>query len=74
MFQINHEAFITKINHRKHVKHSNIHKQIEGEQWADPSNIHKQIEGCRIGGPLSAIFSSIYMTKSEVVKPTNPRF
>ena len=74
MFQINHEAFITKINHIKHVKHSNIHKQIEGEQWVDPSNIHKQIEGCTIGRPLSAIFSNIYMTKSEVVKPTNPRF
>ena len=29
-----------------------------------------------MGGPLSVIFSNIYMTKTEeeVVKPTNPRF
>ena len=40
------------------------------------SNFYKQIDGCTMGGPLSVIFSDIYMTKNEekVVKPTNPSF
>ena len=40
------------------------------------SNFYKQIDGCTMGGPLSVIFSDIYMTKTEeeVVKPTNPSF
>ena len=39
------------------------------------SNFYKQIDGCTMGGPLSVIFSNIYMTKTEeVVKPTNPSF
>ena len=40
------------------------------------SNFYKQIDGCTMGGPLSVIFSDIYMTKTEeeVLKPTNPSF
>ena len=40
------------------------------------SNFYKQIDGCTMGGPLSVIFSDIYMTKTEeeVVKLTNPSF
>ena len=40
------------------------------------SNFYKQIDGCTMGGPLSVIFSDIYMTKTEeeVVKLTNPNF
>ena len=40
------------------------------------SNFYKQIDGCIMVGPLSVIFSDIYMTKTEeeVVKPTNPSF
>ena len=40
------------------------------------SNFYKPIDGCTMGGPLSVIFSDIYMTKmeEEVVKPTNPSF
>ena len=40
------------------------------------ANFYKQIDGCTIGGPLSVIFSDIYMTKmkEEVAKPTNPSF
>ena len=40
------------------------------------SNFYKQIDGCTMGGPLSVIFSNIYMTKieEEVVKLTNPSF
>ena len=40
------------------------------------SNFYKQIDCCTMGGPLSVIFSDIYMTKTEeeVVKPTNPSF
>ena len=62
MFQINHEAFITKIKNRKH-----LHVKL---------NFCKQIDGCTMGGPLPVIFSDTYMTKTEeeVVKPTNPRF
>ena len=29
------------------------------------SNFYKQIDGCTMGGPLSVIFSDIYMTKTE---------
>ena len=60
MFQINHEAFITKINYRKH-----LHVELKLLQTGS----------CTMGGPLSVIFSNIYMTKTEeVVKPTNPSF
>ena len=40
------------------------------------TNFYKHIDGCTIGGPLSVIFSDIYMTKTdkEVVKLTKPRF
>ena len=40
------------------------------------SNFYKQINGCTMAGPLSVIFSDIYMTKTdkEVVKPLSPRF
>ena len=40
------------------------------------SNFYKQIDGCTMSGPLSIIFSDIYMTKTEeeVVKLTNPNF
>ena len=40
------------------------------------SNFYKQIQGCTMVGPLSVIFSDIYMTKTEekVVKPTNQKF
>ena len=57
MFQISHEAFITKT-------------------FMLNSNFYKQINGCTMAGPLSVIFSDIYMTKTdkEVVKPLNPRF
>ena len=36
------------------------------------SNFYKQTDGCRMGGPLSVIFSDIYMTKTEleVVNPS----
>ena len=39
-------------------------------------NYYKQTDGCTMGGPLSVIFSDIFMTKmeNEVVKPTNPPF
>ena len=40
------------------------------------SNFYKQIDGCTMSGPLSIIFSDIYMTKTEeeVVKLTNRNF
>ena len=40
------------------------------------SNFYKQIQGCTMVGPLSVIFSNIYMTKTEekFVKPTNQKF
>ena len=40
------------------------------------SNFYKQTDGCRMGGPLSVIFSDIYMTKTEleVVNPSKPKF
>ena len=40
------------------------------------SNYYKQIDRCTVGGPLSVIFSDIYMTKTEeeVVKPKTPSF
>ena len=38
--------------------------------------VYKQIYNCKMGGPLSIMFSNIYMTKTEgeVVKLTNLRF
>ena len=40
------------------------------------SKFYKQVDGCSMGGPLSVIFSDIYMTKTErkVVEPTKPQF
>ena len=40
------------------------------------SSFYKQIDGCTMGGPLSVIFSDIYMTKTEreVVNPSKPKF
>ena len=40
------------------------------------SNFYKHIDGCTMDGPLSVIFSDIYMTKTEkeVAKPTNLSF
>ena len=29
------------------------------------SKFYKQVDGCSLGGPLSVIFSDIYMTKTE---------
>ena len=62
MFQVNHEAFITKITTEN--------------TFMLNSNFYKQIDGCTMGGPLSVIFSNMYMTKTEeeVVKSTNPSF
>ena len=33
--------------------------------WILNSNFYKQIDGCATGGPISVIFSEIYMTKTE---------
>ena len=40
------------------------------------SKFYKQVDGCSMGGPLSVIFSDIYMTKTErkVFEPTKPQF
>ena len=40
------------------------------------SKFYKQVDGCSMRGPLSVIFSDIYMTKTErkVVEPTKPQF
>ena len=40
------------------------------------SKCYKQVDGFSIGGPLSVIFSDIYMTKTEkkVVEPTKQQF
>ena len=40
------------------------------------SKSYKQVDGCSMAGPLSVIFSDIYMTKTErkVVQPTKPQF
>ena len=40
------------------------------------SDFYKQTDGCTMGGPLSVIFSDIYMTKieREVVNPSKPKF
>ena len=40
------------------------------------SKFYRQVDGCSMGGPLSVIFSDIYMTKTEriVVEPTKPQF
>ena len=40
------------------------------------SNFYQQTDGCTMGGPLSVIFSDIYMTKTEreVVNPSKPKF
>ena len=40
------------------------------------SKFYKQVDGCSMGGPLSVIFSDIYMTKTErkVVEPIKPQF
>ena len=40
------------------------------------SKFYKQIDGCTIGGPLSVVFSNIFLTKLEndVVKPSKPLF
>ena len=39
-------------------------------------DFYKQTDGCTMGGPLSALFSDIYMTKTEreVVNPSKPKF
>ena len=40
------------------------------------SDFYKQTDGCTMGGPLSVIFSDIYMTKTEreVASPSKPKF
>ena len=40
------------------------------------SDFYKQTDGCTMGGPLSVMFSDIYMTKTEreVVNPSKPKF
>ena len=40
------------------------------------SDFYKQTDGCTMGGPLSVIFSDIYMSKTEreVVNPSKPKF
>ena len=40
------------------------------------SKFYKQVDGCSMGRPLSVIFSSIYMTKTErkVTEPNKPKF
>ena len=40
------------------------------------SKFYKQVDGYSMGGPLSVIFSDIYMTKTErkVVEPIKPQF
>ena len=40
------------------------------------SKFYKQVDRCPMGGPLSVIFSNIYITKTEgkVVEPTKPQF
>ena len=40
------------------------------------SKFCKQTDGCALGGPLSVIFSDMYMTKMErdVIRPFNPIF
>ena len=40
------------------------------------SEFYKQTDGCKMGGPLSVIFSDIYMTKAEgeVVNSSKPKF
>ena len=40
------------------------------------NQFYKQIDGCTMGGPLSVIFSDIFMTKLEddVVRPLKPIF
>ena len=43
--------------------------------YSNKSSI-KQIDGCPTGGPISVVFSDIYMWKMEedVVKPLKPMF
>ena len=62
MFQINHEAFIAKINNRKHL---HVEIQVLQANW-------RQHNGWT---PICHIFG-IYVTKTQekVVKPTNPMF
>ena len=40
------------------------------------SKFYQHVDGCSMGGPLSVIFSDIFMTKTEgkVVEPTKPQF
>ena len=40
------------------------------------SKFYKQVDICSMGGPLSVIFSDIYMTKTDikVIGPTKPQF
>ena len=40
------------------------------------SKFYKQVDGCSMGGPLSVIYSVIYITKIErkVFEPTQPHF
>ena len=52
-------------------------KLMTGNTFTLNSNFFKEIDGCAMRGPLSVIFSNIYITKTEeeeVVKPTNPSF
>ena len=48
------------------------------KEWVTLANNHliKQIDGCPVGGPISVVFSDIYMCKMEedIVKPLNPIF
>ena len=62
MFQINHEAFIAKINNRKPV---HVELQLLQTNWRHHNG----------WTPICHIFG-IYVTKTqeEVVKPTNPMF
>ena len=53
------KRLLLKFNDRKH-----IHVELK----------LLQTDGCTMGGPLSVILSDIYLTKTEVVKPTNASF
>ena len=50
--------------------------QVNNNTFMLNPKFHKQVDGCSLGGPLSVIFSHIYMTKTErkVVEPTKPQF
>ena len=40
------------------------------------SKFYRQVDGCTMGGPLSVVFSNIFLTKLEndIIKPLKPKF